>query len=190
MTPLRSHGKLVLKNENLLLLTSSSSRRIVFFLLFVVFGVAMIVGFDPARDLAGSRFLGTLGYAAVLAVLLGVSAWSKTIRFDRAAGRMESEAAVFGFTIKREETCALASIDEVLVQKVQLLKGRDGPFRRSGTLSGLFEPRAQLFRLFLEIDDHDGGRFKLDESNYREEIEHEASVLAEFLGVKSTTQEI
>ena len=72
-------------------------------------------------------------------------------------------------------------------QKVQLLKGRDIPFKRSGTLSNLFEPRAQLYRMFLDTGDE---LLKLDESNFREEMESQASVIAEFLGVSVSDQEI
>jgi hypothetical protein len=187
MTPLRAHGKLVLKDDNLLLLTSSSSRRIIFFALFVVFAAAMIVGFDAATDLSGSRLFGTIGYAAVLIVLLGVSAWSKTVRFDCEKGRMTTVRSVLGVAVGNDSELELTTVTAVLLQKVQLIKGRDLPLQRSNRLGSLVEPRSQLWRLFLDTGD---GRIRLDESNYREELEQEAATIAGFLGVVRKLEEI
>ncbi len=187
MTPMRAHSRLVLKSESVMLLTSSSSRRIVFFFLFVVFAVAMIVGFDPSTDLVGSRLFGTIGYAAVLLVLLGVTAWSMTIRFDRDRGRMETVKSFFGVIFSHDRGIELGIVKAIVLQKVQLIKGRDLPLNRSNRISNLLEPRAQLFRLFLDTGER---RIKLDESNYREELENEASMIANFLGVVRKTEEL
>ena len=187
MTPLRAHGRLVLKNDNLLLLTSSSSRRIIFFFLFAAFAGAMIVGFDPAVDLAGSRLFGTVGYVVVLIILLGVVAWSRTTTFDRQEGRMTTVRSIFGVVVGYGDELELNAVTAVMLQKVQLIKGRDLPLQRSSRLSGLVAPRSQLWRLFLVAGDT---RIKLNEGSYHEELEHEAATIAGFLGVVRRLEEI
>jgi hypothetical protein len=190
MTPLRAHSRLSVQGEKLIVLSSSSSRRIIFFVLFVVFTFGMIAGFDPAIDLAGSRLLGTIGYMAVLLVLLGVSAWSKTTRFDAAAGVISTVSTLFGVTLKRGADLQFSQLRALVLQHVQLLKDRDIPFKRSGSgsaINGIFEPRSQLFRLFLDLDDE---RIRLEESSYREEMETQGKFLADFLGIPLKTEQL
>ena len=187
MTPLRAHGRLVPKGDKLLVLGSSPSRRIVFFVIFVVFTLGMIAGIDPTVDFTSRRLLGTVMYVAILAVSLGVAAWSKQTFFDAEKRTISTHSSFFGIPVKKIPGISFAEVHAVVLQKVQLLKSRDMPFKRSGALTNVFEPRSQLFRLFLETDEQ---RVKLEESSYREEIERQAGVLAEFLGVSLKNEEL
>lgn len=187
MTPLRAHNRLVLKSETLLVLTSSGSRRLIFIMLTAVFGAALIFGFDPARDLIGSRLIGTVIYGIVMLVLAGVVAWSKEVRFDGSKARIETAYRVFGFEVKQDPSIPFYGIRSVVLQKVQLLQHRDIPLKKSGTLGGLMEARAQLFRLFLDAGD---GRLKLDESNYSDQLADCAKMISEFIGVELISDEI
>ena len=187
MTPLRAHNRLVLKSDTLLVLTSSGSIRLIFLLLIAVFGAALVFGFDPARDLAGSRLFGTIIFGIVMLVLLGVVAWAKEVRFDRAKALVETVYRVFGFQVKQDPSIPFYEIRSVVLQKVTLLKDTDVPMKKSGTLGGLIEARSQLFRLFLDTGD---GRLKLDESNFREQLAGCAKMMSEFIGVALISDEI
>ena len=187
MTPLRANNRLKQKSDTLLLLTSSGVRRGMFLLLFFVFGIAMIVGFDPTKDFSGSRLGGTIIYLLVLFALIGVAAWSRTLVFDTAEGHIQTVYRLFGMVVKSEEALAIHDLQWVLLQNVQLLNQGTLPLKRGGTLSHLFEVRSRLFRLFLATSE---GRFKIDEGNYQDELEREGTYISQFLSIPYKTEEI
>ena len=171
----------------MLVLSTSGSRRLIFFLLFVVFGAAMLFGFDPSRDIGGTRLIGTILYGVVMSVLLGVIAWSKEVRFDAETGRVETAYKLFGFEIRQDASIPFYQIRSVVIQKVQLLRDRDVPMKKSGTLGGLIEARSHLYRLFLETGED---RLKLDEGNFLEQLTDGGKLIAEFIDVELNTEEI
>ena len=185
--PIRAHGRLAIKSEDLLVLASNSRRRLVFLLLFLLLSVAMYFGFNPATDFAGKRLFATFGYMVVLLLMLGVSAFSKSIYFDRGAGEIRTLYTLLGLTVKRGETLPFAEIRRVVLQQAKLMKTGQIPVKRGGVMGGLLEPRSQLYRLFIDTGEK---RIKLDESNYGEELQKEGTFISQFLGVPCTAEEI
>jgi hypothetical protein len=180
------HSRIVRKSEDLVLYGATPARRIMFFVLFLMLASAMIAGFDMETDVSGWRLLKTGGYAAVLLVLLGAAGWSGTTSFDRGSGRIETISKLFGVTVRRKPLAGIDDVDRLLLQKVTLLQ--DGPpGGRRGVFGNLFEPRAELLRLFLETN---GGRISLDEGSNAEALEQTAVFFAEFLGVEFSQEEL
>lgn len=147
----------------------------------------MIFGFSPSRDLIGARLFSTIMYGVVMLVLLGVVGWGKEVRFDSETGKIETVYRVFGFEIRRDAVTPFYAVRAVVVQKVQLLQDRDIPMKKSGTLGGLIEARAQLFRLFIDYGDE---KLKLDESNYGEQLTAHAEMIANFIDAELRIEEI
>lgn len=162
------------------------ARRIMFIILFLMLGGAMVAGFNPETDLAGTRLLKTIGFAAVLLVLLGAGGWSGVTGFDRGAGTVETISSLFGVTVRRKILARVGEIHRIVLQKVVLLQSAP-PGGRQGVFGNLFEPRSELIRLFLETDN---GRIHLDEGGNTDVLEQTGVFFAEFLNVPFSSEEL
>ena len=152
-----------------------------FFILFALLAAGLVFGLDAVRDLSGSRLLWTIGYIFSEIVLLILSGWSRSIVFDGRAGEITAVKTFFGIVLSRELTTTLESVNRLVLQEVELVKDRDMPFRRIERVGGILEVRSRLYRLFLDYGD---GRLKLEEGNYREELEGMGIAIAQFLGAE------
>ena len=186
MIPSRAQARIIKRSEDLVLYASTPARRIMFLVLFLMLTSVMIAGFDTEADFSGTRALKLVGYGAVLLVLLGAAGWSTTTSFDRGSGTVETISRFFGVVVRRKILAPMSEIDGVILQKVALLKGAP-PGGRRGVFGNLFEPRAELIRLFLQTND---GRVCLDEGSNSEVLEQTGVFFSEFLGVTFTHEEL
>lgn len=157
-----------------------------FLFLFLMLAGTMAVGFDPETGFSGTGLLKTVGFAAVLLVLLCAGGWSTTICFDRESNSVETITRLFRVTLRRNALARISEINRVVLQKVVLLQS-EPPGGRQGVFGGLFEPRSQLIRVFLEAKD---GRIPLDEGSNAGQLEQTGVFFSEFLDTPFDQEEL
>lgn len=184
--PPGGQSRIITKSEDLILLAPSRTRRIMFFFLFLLLTATMVFGMDFAVDLSGPQLLRTVGYAAVLLVLLGAAGWSTTTSFDRGEGSVEAVTGIFGFAVRRSLLVRIDEIAAVVLQTIIVLNEAP-PGGRSGVFGTLFEPRSKLIRLYLETDN---GRIRIDEDGSADQLEASGIYFAQFLGVEFRREEL
>ena len=186
MIPPGGRSRIIKKSEDVILLVPSRTRRIMFFFLFLLLVATMVLGMDRDIDFSGPRLLRTVGYAAVLLVLLGAAGWSSITSFDRGEGSVEAVTGIFGLAVRRRRLVRIDEIAAVVLQTVIVLNEAP-PGGRSGVFGTLFEPRSKLIRLYLETD---SGRIRLDEDGSADQLEATGIYFAQFLGVDFSREEL
>jgi hypothetical protein len=187
MMQLSGRSRIITKSENLVLLVPSPTRRIMFFILFLLLATTMALAVDPDTDFSGTRLLRTIGYIAVLLVLLGAAGLSSITSFDRGGGGIETVTRLFGVTVRRRQIARIADIEAVVLQKAVLLREDSPNSGRSGIFGTLFEPQSELHRLYLETE---SSRLRLDEGGNADQLEKTGDYFAQFLGVDFSREEI
>ncbi len=176
-----------MKSDDLVYLAQNPVRRIMFFILFLLLGVSMAFAVNPDTDFSGTNLLRTIGYSAVLLVLLGASAWSTVTSFDRDGGSIQTIFRLFGITVRSTLLARMDRVEGVVLQKVALLRENAPYGGRSGVFGNLFTPPAELVRLFLDTDER---RINLDEGDSVDKLEKVGIFFAQFLDVEFSREEL
>lgn len=185
--PPNNRSRIIQKDDNLVIYAHSPVRRVMFFILFLLLSTTMIFAVDPATDLSGVELLKTIGYAIVLLALLGAAGWSNTTWFDRDQGTIDTVVSFFGYTVRRRPLAPVSKVEGIVLQKAALFQDDSSHGMRSGVFGTLFEPRAQLIRLFVETEDD---RIRLDEGGEENQLKVTGEFFAQFLNVEFYQEEL
>jgi len=187
MISLSGNSRIIQKSDDLVEFSRNPVRKVMFLFLFLLLGISFVLGIDPESDLSGPELLRTIGYAAVLLVLLGAAGWSSMMKFDRSAGKIESVVSIFGFAVKRQSLARMENITGVVLQKASLFHDDASRGMRSGVFGNLFEPRSQLLRLYLDTDE---SRIPLDEGGDSGRLEAAGVFFSKYLDVEFSKVEL
>ena len=157
-----------------------------FLFVFLMLAGTMALGFDPETGLSGAGLLKTVGFSAVLLALLCAGGWSTTICFDRESDNVVTVSRLFSVAVRQKNLAKITEVSRVVLQKVALLRAGP-PGGRQGVFGGLFEPRSQLIRLFLETDD---ARIPLDEGSNADQLKQTGVFFADFLDTPFGEEEL
>ena len=194
MTPISGTNRIVVLDDDSIALRSKAGRQTTYLLLFALLAAAAAFGFEPARDLSGSRLIGTIAFAIASLALLAVGGLSSSIVFDRRRRRCSKKTTLFSIEIS-STAFELGTEARVVLQDVELVKRPESSGERAGLLAGFLTARTHLYRLFLVIDsdtanDADVARIKLEETTYPEGIDELGKTIAEYLGIRFESESL
>ena len=207
MTPIPGQNNLVVIDDDTIALRPKSSRRTIYLLLFVLLATAAVMGFDPGRDLSGTRLIGTIGFVVVALALLGFAGISTSVIFDRRNKRCSRRQSLFSFTLK-DTSLNIEPAAHLVCQEVELMKSPEAN-GKSGFLAGFLTARTHLYRLFLVTsgtgaddeaeasadsavtrEEAPPSRVKLEETTYPEGISELGKAIADFMAIPFETESL
>lgn len=150
-------------------------------LLAVAAGVGISGGGSPIGDNIG----GSIFFAALLLVCLGVSGFRQSVEFEARPASIRFRSSIFGIPLGRKSIEKDAEL-ALVVRELRMLDPESAA-PRNKAIQGFLERRAAIYRLYVE---NEQGVHYIAESSDGEDLKEVGKSVADFLGIPYRTERL